>query len=274
MIFYVLTGFFLVCAGIILLANLKISVSRFEFSGDRQLKILQLSDLHKKKFGKGYCRLLKKIPQESFDAVLFTGDLISRSETDFCRKTALMKELLNLGPVYYIGGNHEADVPETFERLCSELEKTGVTVLKNSTEILTKNGKSTMISGLLPESRFYKNENGSYKNLPELTCDYLKGSLGEKSQEFTILLAHSPFAFEAYEKWGADYVLCGHVHGGVVRLPLVKGVLSPERKFFPEYSAGVFTKNKTTMVVSRGLGKFRLFNPSEIVIIDFKEQTK
>ena len=87
MIFYVLTGFFLVCAGIILFSNLKISVSRFEFSGDRQLKILQLSDLHKKKFGKGYGRLLKKIPQENFDAVFFTGDLISRSETDFCRKT-------------------------------------------------------------------------------------------------------------------------------------------------------------------------------------------
>jgi predicted MPP superfamily phosphohydrolase len=65
-----------------------------------------------------------------------------------------------------------------------------------------------------------------------------------------------------------DLVLSGHVHGGCVRLPLIGGVLSPERKFFPKYSLGKYTEKNTTMIVTSGLGKFRLFNPPEIVVID------
>ena len=72
--------------------------------------------------------------------------------------------------------------------------------------------------------------------------------------EFNILLAHTPFYFDEYEKWGADLTLCGHVHGGIVRLPLVGGLLSPDRKFFPKYDLGEYIKNKSTMIVSKGLG--------------------
>lgn len=252
-------------------SNVMISVKRYKIPADRSLKILHLSDLHKKSFGKNYSRLLKKIPNESFDFVCFTGDLISRSEKIediLAKKIPFMKCLLEICPVYYISGNHEADVPEKYARLKDELEKIGVCVLENNSASFGKDGIITEIAGLSCESKFYKNEKGGYSNLEKISAEYLNEKLLPKSEGFTVLLAHSPFGFEEYESWGAELVLCGHVHGGIVRLPLVGGVLSPERKFFPEYDGGIYTKNKTSMVVSRGLGKLRLFNCPEISVVE------
>ena len=257
-------------AMVFVFSNTLIDVTRYEISADRDLKILHLSDLHKKKFGRDYKRLFKKIENEKFDMVCFTGDLISRSENELqiLRKVDFMKRLTTLAPVYYVGGNHESDVLQKSEKLYAELKKIGVYVINSKTVSFVKNSEETVISGLESESCFYKNPDGSYKNLRKITPDYIKQQLGEKSDKPTILLAHSPFGFESYCKWGAEIILSGHIHGGAVRLPLVKGLLSPERKFFPKYSGGVFRKDKSVMIVSRGLGKPRLFNNSEIVIVN------
>ena len=96
------------------------------------------------------------------------------------------------------------------------------------------------------------------------------------NSNFNILLAHTPFSFDAYAEMGFDLILSGHVHGGVIRLPFVGGVLSPERKFFPKYSGGIYSKEKSQMIVSRGLGygslKFRMFNTPEIVVVTLKSK--
>lgn len=257
---------------ILILSNCFIDVTVYPIQADRDLKILHLSDLHKKKFGRNYKRLFKKILREKYDMICFTGDLISRSERDFSKKLEFMKNLKKIAPVYYIGGNHECDVPEFSQRLYEELEKEGVFVLRNQTRSFVKNGVSTEIAGLEPEGRFFKNKDGSYKKLPPMTVEYLRESLGEKSEGFTVLLAHSPFPFESYCGWGAELILCGHVHGGAIRLPFVKGILSPERKFFPKYSGGKFQNKNSVMIVSRGLGKLRVFNNPEIVVIDLKKR--
>ena len=59
---------------------------------------------------------------------------------------------------------------------------------------------------------------------------------------------------DAYAASGADLVLCGHVHGGQIRIPFAGGLLNPDIGFFPEYSAGLYKRGRTQMVVSRGLG--------------------
>lgn len=274
MVWFVVSAVIVTGIAVLVVSNCLIDVTRYEINCDRDLKILHLSDLHKKKFGKHYSRLFEKINGERFDIICFTGDLISRSERVFDEKIKFMKRLTEIAPVYYIGGNHECDVPQSFEGLKKKLCEKGIHILENQTEIFTKDGENTAVSGLSPEQKFYKNEKGGYSGLEKITCDYLNEKLGKKGDEFTVLLAHSPFGFEEYAKWGADLTLCGHVHGGVVRLPFVKGVLSPERKFFPKFSAGKFKKDNCTMIVSRGLGKLRVLNSSEIVIITLKKEER
>ena len=81
------------------------------------------------------------------------------------------------------------------------------------------------------------------------------------------MLAHNPLLLDSYADWGADLVLCGHMHGGLIRLPFVGGMLSPERRFFPRYDKGLYQKKNTKMYVSGGIGKLRLGNPPEINLL-------
>ena len=50
--------------------------------------------------------------------------------------------------------------------------------------------------------------------------------------QYKILLAHQALYAETYAGWGMDLVLCGHLHGGVVRLPGIGGVISPQLTLF------------------------------------------
>ena len=80
--------------------------------------------------------------------------------------------------------------------------------------------------------------------------------------------------FDAYEKYGADLILTGHIHGGLIRLPMIGGLFSPDRTFFPKYSAGMYESGESKLVVNRGLSRgvrgFRLFNRPEIISITLK----
>ena len=114
--------------------------------------------------------------------------------------------------------------------------------------------------------------------IPEMDSEYLTRLLGSPDPgTYTILLAHNPDYFPRYAGWGADLVLAGHIHGGIVRIPFWgKGLLSPNVRFFPRYDGGVYREGDSTMILSRGLGihtiPFRLFNPAEVIVIDFTEQ--
>ena len=107
---------------------------------------------------------------------------------------------------------------------------------------------------------------------------------GYKSRTFSVLLyeetesydcseviANATEYFEEYAAWGADMVLSGHVHGGIMKLPIFGGVISPKLVLFPKYDGGRFENGKATMILSRGLGMhtlpIRIFNPGELVVI-------
>ena len=107
--------------------------------------------------------------------------------------------------------------------------------------------------------------------------DYLAQLLGHKDDgKFNILIAHNPDYFPQYAAWGADLVLAGHVHGGMVRIPGWKGIVSPAVRLFPKYDGGLFRIGKSTMLLSRGLGMhtipIRLFNPGEVLVVDFESE--
>ncbi|SHH94836.1 metallophosphoesterase [Clostridium grantii] len=90
-----------------------------------------------------------------------------------------------------------------------------------------------------------------------------------------ILLVHNPKYFEKYSNWGADLIFSGHVHGGIIRLPYLGGLLSPDRRFFPKYDNGVYENNGNKMIVSRGLGNshlnLRINNKPELIVVTLKK---
>ena len=236
--------------------------------GFEGLKVLHLSDLHSKTFGEMNGNLISSCEACKPDMIFFTGDLISRNENRsfFDAKLYLFEKLCAISDVYFVLGNHEQDNPENCRYICDKLKKLGVKILKNKSDYIYRNGDRIKITGLRPSMKCYRTKNG-YCDLKPITEEYVEKLVGKCDRnEFNILLSHTPFGFEEYAKWGADLVFSGHCHGGMIRLPLLGGLLSPERRFFPKYTKGTYFCDNSKMIVSAGLGKFRINNPAEIVV--------
>lgn len=262
---------FLMC---VYFENKRIIVRRYKISVNAPLnskiKIVQLSDVHKKIYSNNWRQLVSQIKNLEPNIIFITGDLVSRTETDFEYKKILVEKLCKICPVYCSKGNHELDLSsEVMYKYRNMLIKAGAILLENEKAEFIKDGIRFNIYGADLEKKVYKNENGSYKNLGTYSAEDLEKIFG-KPESISLLLAHNPFFFSEYAKWGADITFSGHVHGGAVNTPL-GGLLSPERKFFPKYTKGIYEIENRKMVVSTGIGKLRLFNPPEILLLFLKK---
>lgn len=239
----------------------------------RNQRIAQISDVHFSKMtDSGQNDRIIAALQESMqflrpDIILLTGDLVSREMGQDTIPAAVrcLRMLLEFAPALYTFGNHETDLSQRKQdALKAAAESVGVTVLNNRTVRFS----GVNYSGYVLPQECYKNPNGTYLGLQSCQESEIYKVLGVREQRPSVLLAHNPMGLPAYAKWGADLVLSGHVHGGIVRMPLIGGILSPERKFFPKYTKGMYSLKKTKMIVSAGIGKLRVGNPPEVVCVD------
>lgn len=237
-------------------------------------KFVLLADLHNKSFGKGNDRLLAAIREIGPDAVVVAGDMLTAERgEDFTNALALMEGLTKSYPVYYGMGNHEYRLglyperyPGMYEGYTDGLKKAGIEPLINETAYLP--AWNIAVCGAQIDRDYYRH----FRRAP-MEPSYLRKLLGTPDREtFQLLIAHNPVYFDAYADWGADLVVSGHVHGGIMRLPFLGGVLSPSLTLFPRYDGGMFKEQDSTMILSRGLSShtipIRIFNPGELIVID------
>ena len=241
-----------------------------KFSG---YKILLLTDLHSSKFGADNSRLVREIEAANPDVVFLGGDMVNSINDDGSVFLSFCEKIADKYQTFYVFGNHELIQGEEFyHSLENKLQAVGVTCLNNKSTTLKKGDAQITLYGLWFNLRYYQSVDDEEKYHFEVQS--AEELLGTASDDFNILLTHSPTYFDTYSEWGADLTLCGHVHGGMLRIPFLGGVFSPEKGFFPEYDFGLFEKNNKQMIVSRGLGignvGFRIFNPPEIVTVELK----
>jgi len=240
--------------------TLLLSVRHEILGGD--LKIAHISDVHKKKFGK---KAVNAVRKQNPDIIVISGDLVSRDESDFSTIHSTIQQLCRICPVYMALGNHEQSIPpHCFSRFIRMIQSTDAILLRNQYSFTQINGKKLTVCGLEVPYTTYKKD-GKYKNLDSFSLNDMKCLVGEPPHGNVLLIAHNPLFGSVYSQWGADFVLSGHLHGGIVRI-FGKPLLSPERKFFPPYSKGIYRINNTLLMVSAGIGKLRLFNPPEIPV--------
>ena len=225
----------------------------------RGLRIVQLSDLHNAEFGTDNRRLLEAVSAAEPDLIFLTGDLLDSRRTDAAIALEFVREVIKIAPVYYSLGNHEGRIPEIYEPFEEELRKLGVQVLRNEVAVLEREGQQLYIAGI-DDPEFFPSQEAFLECLNELCHD----------DGYTLLLSHRPELFAEYCDAGAELVFSGHAHGGQFRLPWVGGLYAPHQGALPEYDAGLFSQDGTSLIVSRGLGNsifpFRLFNRPEIVV--------
>ena len=239
--------------------------------------IILLSDLHNKSFGKRNEKLLAAIERIHPDMIWVAGDMYTSVKGgDTHTAKALICALAKRYPVYYGNGNHEHKTrlfPEFFGTMYQEymdaVKNAGVRYLVNEKRSLPSFNMD--IYGL----EMGRESSGKFKSV-KMEVSYLESLLGKTDpSRFSVLIAHNPDYFETYAKWGADLVVSGHVHGGLMRLPFLGGAISPAFKLFPVYDGGEFKKDKATMILGRGLGThtlpIRIFNPGELVVIELTQ---
>ncbi len=256
------------------------NIVKYDVETDKEtggpVHFVMLSDLHDTDVsGDGNKKLLESIRQLDPSFVILAGDMITSylsTPGDSHVAYSFLKELAGICNVYYGLGNHEQryrEEPEKFNGRFSELENT---VREYGIEFLSDGysdtaGNNIRIYGYDIPIRYYKR--AVTRALPE---GIIKETLGDTdSSKYNILIAHSPDFFDEYVRFHPDLVLSGHLHGGIVALPGIGGLLSPQLKLFPKYDCGKFDQDSTTMIVSRGIGwhsiPIRIFNKAEIVSV-------
>ncbi|WP_312645313.1 metallophosphoesterase [Hydrogenoanaerobacterium sp.] len=215
---------------------------------------------------------LDKVKNASPDIIVVTGDLIDRRKYDLATATTFIFGAVKIAPVYYVSGNHEA-WSDKYREIQKSLMDAGVQVLDNSAVKLSSGGGSIELLGV--------------KDPDFLTFDYMDGTNTEELSEqlrkwdandgFKILLSHRPELFDLYCESNIDLIFTGHAHGGQFRIPFLGGLVAPDQGLFPKYTSGYYTKNASTMFVSRGLGNsvipIRIFNRPEIVVVTLKKDS-
>ena len=227
-------------------------------------KIVHISDFHNERSVILNKSLVNKIKQECPNVIVITGDFIDSYRTVINRSISLVKEIVEVAPIYYVAGNHESRIREyrIFEQ---ELKKIGVNILNNEYLTIKKGTSEIELIGIKDPS-FISNYWDRYKKIIKRHID----KLDYNRELFTILLIHRPELFDLYVEENINLIFTGHAHGGQVRIPFIGGVLAPNQGFFPKYTQGTHKKNNTTMVISRGIGNskfpFRVNNRPELVI--------
>lgn len=258
----------------------RFEVNRYQIRSPKikiPVSVAVIADLHGFSYGKKNERLLRETANINPKAVLIPGDmLVSKYPDTYDTAYEALKELVKIAPVYYSFGNHESRLrdPERkhhfkFQQYLEKVRELGVTVLETESRSICLGGNEVVLSSLELELDYY--EKGTIVPMEEA---YMQEHLPlMKPELFQILLAHNPAYAPRYAAWGADVTFCGHNHGGLVRIPGIGSLISPQLTFFPKYDAGKFEIEGHHVIISRGLGTHtfhvRIFNRAELLAVEF-----
>ena len=236
-------------------------------SSFNNFKIVHISDLHNKEFGKNQKNIINKIKEINPGIIVITGDIIDSYDTQVKFSADFINGISKVAPVYYVTGNHESRLLDDYISLKTQMQTAGVHVLENECITISKGNDKINIIGMNDPSFDYLKLTGTTDE--EIVVNNLS-VLTKNLNGYTILLSHRPELIDTYASFNINLVFSGHAHGGQVRIPFVGGVIAPNQGLFPKYTSGLHEVKNTKMIISRGLGNsafpFRINNRPEIIV--------
>ena len=235
--------------------------------------IVQISDLHDAYFGQGQRNLMALIDAAQPDAIVFTGDLVHGVEQGADNALCCIEQAVQRAPVFVVSGNHEGRADAVgYEAFCAQLAARGVHLLDDRKVIVERSGQQICLVGVHDpcfDAHGRADEDAPWEIMQRTLQTILQGE-----SRYTVLLSHRPERLTLYAQQGVDLVLCGHTHGGQIRLPLVGALYVPNQGVFPPYAYGMYVQKDTQMIVSAGLGSsqvpVRFFCPPEVMQITLR----
>ena len=214
------------------------------------LKIVQISDIY---YGNTVNkdelkRIVKNINLIKPDIVFFTGDLMYKDNKDSTDVANILSKInTELGKYYITGDNDYND-----DTVNDILNKSGFNSLDNKYELIYKDKEPILISGIST-----KKDKTNIEDKLKDTYEYLNNN-----SNYSILIMHEPNNIDKIDYDKFNLILAGHTKGGVVRIPLLGGIILPEDNYL--YGKYYYKKKNTKVYISNGLGNdeanFRLLN--------------
>jgi predicted MPP superfamily phosphohydrolase len=201
-------------------------------------RIMHVSDLHIDIEPKLTPIVAEKIAAaaDRYDVCVFTGDYRWKSCGPHERSVELMRPIIEAvkPPALAVLGNHDSLY------MVEGLEKAGMTILLNEQHRVERGDKQLLIAGI-DDPHHYQ------------TDDLGKALGGVDSGTPVVLLSHSPDGLYQAAERGVGLFLCGHTHGGQIRLPNgyapVKNIRLPRR-----FAGGGWQEGDMHGYTTRGTG--------------------
>lgn len=264
------------------------------------LRILQISDLHEKEFGRNQKRLINKINSTEYDVIVFTGDLLNDTESEnYDSFYKLIEGIDNKEHALYVRGNtdplnYQIDQSVDKSNFIKGMEERGVKLLESIYSIPVNNNHVHFVYfdlSIISDSTYIGRLEGVER--PEYVDDkhyltYQKKlwqeiSLAEIIREDDLLIAvnHYPIADNRVNHiknnpglvWhDFDLIIAGHYHGGQIRIPFKGALFVPEpwyepNQLFPPQNRvkGLWKYAGVNQYVSAGLG-----NSGAVPLLNFR----
>lgn len=225
-------------------------------------KIMMISDLHEAPFAN---QIIEHIKFEEPDIIVFVGDLVQLPNSSI-DETLKIANVINNIPMYMVSGNHETQCG-AYDEVVEALWNSDIIVLDNDSVALEKGDESMLLLGVKDPEADIVTEDKIEEMKSQIESEFPDGPC------FSILLMHRADLYPKVKDTGVDLILSGHLHGGIIRLPFVGGVIGQDEDWlFPEYTYGVVKEgDSSTMIIGGGCDKNpkkkRFFNPPEVVMI-------
>ena len=263
------------------LSKVSLSVGSYP-QGAPPLRLLQISDLHVERFARREEQLLCMVREIAPDLILLTGDYVNLSyvddpiaHADARRVLAALSsdgESLVPGGVYAVLGSPPVD-----RESASLFDGLTIRLLRDEVEIIDLPA--------LPDAQQRADVRGSQLALIGLDCSHdserdaqwlAAVSTQLPRDAVRVLLYHSPELIPFATELGIDLYLCGHTHGGQVRLPGYGAILTSS-ELGKQYDMGYYRSGDTHLYVSRGIGmeglgapRVRFLCPPEITLFSMQ----
>ena len=274
-----LLALLLIAAGIsAFVCSRVIKVTQYDVELDgitNPVKLVAVSDIHGKVFGDDNEPLCELVAAQEPDVIVLLGDLFPSDfqEADAAYVLHLTEQMQSIAPVYFAMGNHEKSYTARYgDTWIDAIKDTGATVFDETCLDLELRGNTIRFGGSMGHGYLF----GRTEEQFEASADYKILTEMQESPYPAILLAHWPDTValsDGPQRWKIDLVLCGHTHGGVVRVPGIGGVYAPLQGWWPKYDYGEFQLNaQMRMIITSGLSGHdkvpRIFNLPEICVIN------
>jgi uncharacterized protein len=224
----------------------------------RSLRLVQLSDLHLRECNDYFQGIAAQVNRLQPDLILLTGDYVDRNR-NLDGVLEFLGQLRAAHGIVAVQGNWEYWARIEGDRLRRRFDRVGVRLLINQRHDVTLSGAPVSILGV-----DYPASGDQVAHMRRIA----------NRKRINILLSHVPaFAHDLLGD-GIALILCGHTHGGQVRLPLLPPLYLP--RFSGPFVSGLYHTETAglPLYVSRGLGTstlpIRFMCPPEITLVELR----